>query len=461
MAATALPTEAELQDQWKKVVDLFETTRVYLDETLASQGGSGLIDVLQQSLEGEYTPEISSSLASYRAAASSLVAPGRVRDFLEPIILEYGQVIAETVGSGTGFGSGYSDVARLFRAVFEHFVNNTLTVETRAITYDSSATTSNGFGGAIVGTGSITRLTVDEHNEKLEACHVERKTFRCRLDQNSGVDKHAEAFEFIGDPQSPDSLLRSAFGSGVSNSTTLQSLHAGAGSGGSLLRNSSFSTFDSAGSPKFNGWTESAGGANIAQSKVAAEVFRGSPGVAAADDASLKITGGSGIVTLKQTLDDMSINRLDANTPYFLRVMLNKTEGTASGGIVALRLGSRAITVTIAALGTNWQELLIPADTNTWFNNFNQDSFDIEIEWDGSSASGYLLMDDLIFSPYTLIDGTYWVMRGAATPWKVDDTLIFTDTGGAPATGKVQYYNWISGLGYLPSSATPSMADPA
>src|SRR5690606_24928227 len=98
-------------------------------------------------------------------------------------------------------------------------------------------------------------------------------------------------------------------------------------------------------------------------------------------------------------------------TPYFLRVMLNKTIGSASGGTVTIRMGSQSASVTIASLAANWAELNITVGSSCWPRNFNVDPFDIEIEW-SSSTSGYLLVDDVIFCPWDLIDGTYWLLRG-------------------------------------------------
>ena len=45
--------------------------------------------------------------------------------------------------------------------------------------------------------------------------------------------------------------------------------------------------------------------------------------------------------------------------------------------------------------------------------------------------------------------------------WALDDTLEFTDTGGAAATAKIQYWLWVAGLGYLPTDASPTFTDPA
>jgi hypothetical protein len=446
-----------VQAQWRAAVDILETTRNFADGTLCGAGGK--FDTLLQALEGEYTPAaLSEFVATVRSGASSLVTQGMALAAITPCLFEYGKLLA--ADATLGFGSGYRTAPEIFRALYEWFHANTLTVKSRAITYDTSATTAGlGAAGAIQGNGAMSRLTVDEHNYNLEACHVEKKTFRCRSDQNSGTDKWAEVFEFVGTAASYDSLLRAANGSGESARSAVISKHAGTGQGGSNLTNSSFSEYSATATPKFTAWTESAGGAYIAQDTT--HYYRSHPGSQL--DAALKITGGSGTVTLKQTLANMRVRKLDPDRPYFLRVMLNKTIGTASGGTVTLRLGSKSVSVTIAGLASNWAELMIPMTSDCWFRNFDENAFDVEIEW-SSSTSGYLLVDDLIFAPFDLVDGTYWCLRqNAATPtaWLVDDTLTFTDTGGAPATGKIQWWCFVAGLGYLPANAvTITFTDP-
>lgn len=444
------PTEAEVQTQWKAAVNILEKTRAYADATVA--GAGGLLDTLTQALEGEYLPtSYTQSMATYRQTLSSLVESARAQEFLVPMLFEYAKLI--------GFGSGYRDAGLIMRALYEHFDTNSYSIQSRAITYDTTQTD----GGSNVGGGGgaeMSRLTVDENGYNLEACHVELKRFRCRQDQNSGADETAEIFECLGTQTSQDALLRGSFGSGDFSNVRIRSHHAGSGAGGSLLRNSSFSTYSASATPKFSGWTQAAGGDNITQDTT--NYYNTYPN--ASTDASLKITGGGGTTTLKQTLDNSRLSRLDPDTPYFLRAMVNKTIGSASGGTFTVRLGSSTKSVTIAALGSGWQEVKIDIGTGCWFRNFNVDPFDIEIEWDGTGTSGYLLVDDVIFAPWDLIDGTYWFLRQnhtTATPWLVDDTLAFTDTGGAAGTGILQWWFWVSGLGYLPSSGSPTVTDPA
>lgn len=454
-----MPTEAEIQTQWRNAVDVLETARAHADGTMAPAAGK--FDVLLQSLEGDYTPvEIAAAVARYRATYSALLDPGTALQFLSPLLLDYAAILAAEAGIA-GFGSGYRDSGDLFSALYEYFVATTKTVQSRNITFDSTVTTgkSGPSGGSIVGNGAMSRLTTDRYGFAIEACHVERKLFRCRQDQNTGVEKEAEVFEHLGANESQDALLRSSFGSGRSSIAFLRSHHAGSGAGGSLLNNSTFSTFLATATPKFTGWTETAGGAQLAQDTT--NFYRSHPG--ASTDAALKITGGAGTVTVKQALDEMRVRRLDSNTPYFLRVMLNKTVGTASGGTVTIRMGSVTASVTIAALGAGWQELLITAGEDSWPTVFGQDPLDVEIEW-SSSTSGFLLVDDVLFAPFDLVDGTWWFLRANnATPiaWEIDDLLQFTDTGGAPTTGKVQWWLFVAGLGYLPSTTgTPTFADP-
>jgi hypothetical protein len=375
--------------------------------------------------------------------------------FIEPILFEYGKVI-NTAGN---YGGGYQDTAAIFSALYEHFNTDSLTVQSRNITYDTTAT----LGASNVGNGSMARLTTDQNGFDMEFCHVETKRFRCRQDINSGVREEQEVFEQLGEPASPDALLRAARGSGADTNVTIRSHHAGSGAaeGGSLLTNSSFSDFTSGASPEFTGWTETAVGGGITQD--ATNYYRSFPN--AGTDASLQMTGGGGDIILTQPLSDMSTNQLDPNTPYFLRVMLNKTVGTASGGTVTIRMGSQSASVTIAALGAGWQELLIPLGTANWFRNFNPTAAEMSVvvEWT-SSTSGTLLVDDILFAPFDLIDGTYWFLRGNAAThasWRVDDTLEFTDTGGAPATGKIQWWLFVTELGYLPSTTgLPTFTDP-
>ena len=436
------PTQAELQAQWRLAVDILEDARNYFDGTVALSGGQ--LDLLEQALEGDFVPaRVANALARWRANASFLVSREMAQELLSPFVNEYMKLV-------TADPSAYTDIQSQWRAIYEHFRRNSLSVNSRAITYDTSAT----LGAGNVGNGTVSRLTVDEGGFSIENCTVEEKVWRCRQDMNSGAQEHAELFEVIGRPSSYDSLLVPSFGSGDAGRVTIFAAHAGTGDGGSKLNNSSFSTFNStaAAADRFTNWSATIGGSSTVTQDTT-NYYRGSPGTTT--PASMKITaGGSGTVTVKQTLSRAAVRRLDPETPYFLRIMVNKTIGAASGGSVTVRMGSKSTTSTIAGLGSNWVELAIAFTSDCWFRNFNENPFDIEIEW-STPTSGYLLVDDVIFAPWDWMDGTWWKIRATNTsnvPWKVDDTLSFTDTGGAPATGKIQYWAWIAFGLYLPSN---------
>ncbi len=285
----------------------------------------------------------------------------------------------------------------------------------------------------------------------MEACNVETKKFRCRRDGQSGTQVHAEEFEHVGESSSPDALERGTTGSGVSARTFVPSRHAGTAAGGSLLRNSSFSSVTTASGRTFTGWDDTSG---VTPVQDTANFYRSFPG--ASVDASLS---ASGSFRIDQPLRDMRTSRFDGARPYFLRVMVNPTIGVASGGDAELHLGSQTATLSVASMAVGWNELVIPFDANTWFKNWNTNDFTVGIEWSGAT-SGTLLFDDMVFTPWDLIDGTYWIVVGGPTPWLRDDTLEFTDTGGAPADAILQWWLFISGLGYLPSSGTPTITDP-
>lgn len=458
---SGIPTEAEVRAQWRAVVDVLEESRNFFDGTLA--GSAGLFAALNATLEGEYTPTtIPNLLAGFRAQASSMVSADTARAMLEPVLYEYfNSSEIRASATDTGYGSGFTDLDEVWSALYDWFDANSYTVQSRNITFGSvSAAAGN------VGNGSMARLTTDAKGYTREACTPEKKIFRCIGDQNSGTKEHAEIFEVVGDQASRDSLLRLVNGSGESQRTTIRERNAGSGAGGSLLTNSSFSSFTSgASAQKFRGWTESFAGAAVLAdvTQDTTNFYRSFPN--ATVDASLRIdmNSASDTVTLTQTLDDMRVAQLQPLTPYFFRVMWNREVGSATGGDITIRMGSSTGTVALAAQ-TGWNELLIDTGVLYPLGFASAGTFDIEIEWSGGT-SGYVLIDDVIMAPYDLVDGTYYCIRqNAASPtaWRVDDALYLTDTQPGPQTeGKLQYWAYIAGLGYLPSTTgAPTVTDP-
>ena len=441
-------SEANLQSQWAAWIDLIETGRVYLDDTMLT-----LLAAIDTELAngGDYTVRgLTAASADYRASAATLISPARVIEALEPILFEYNKLITDDATAGDGFG-GYRDLAQIMRALYEHFVNNSLTVESRNITYDTATP-----GGANVGNGTIRRLTVDENGFDLEACTApEKKRWRCRSDASTGVQQEAEVFEVLGATQAPDDLNREGFGSGISIRTFLTSKHAGGGGGGSLLRNGSFSTFtDHATTPTLNGWVINSGGATFdAETTI---VYRDAPGITTSQ--SLKQTAA---FEIEQLASSFRNTQLDQDTPYFYRVMVYKVSGAT--GNITLTWGSKSQVFTLGAMTNDaWNECVIDFDADCWFRSFNKKDLSVKIT--GDTISGTFYLDDAILAEWDQVDGTYWITCPNAAvhvPWQVDDYFEFDDSGGLPETAKIQYYLWLTGLGYLPSTTgTPTFTEP-
>jgi len=452
-----MPTEAEIQTQWKNLANVLEKTRAYADDNLVNAGG--YIDVLVQSFEGEYIPiEGSAFVTRVRALLSSAVDQSQALAILEPMLYEYSAILA--VSSTLGYGSGYRSAGDVFVALYQWLHDNTESVETRAITYTTPSAS-----GSNTGNADIARLTVDRFGYNLEACTVEKKMVKCIADQNSGTQKWAESFEVIGESASFDGLRRGVTGSGEASRTLIRAKHAGSGAGGSLLNNSSFSDFTAdSGGEQFTGWVETLSGAAVYTdiTQDTTNYYRTHPN--ASTNASMKISmdNAGDEITLKQSVNNMRISRLDPDTPYFLRVAWNRSIGSGTAGNVTLKLGGNTEVTTAVAAQSGWQELIIPFDKTCWLEEFGEDSFDIEIGWDGGTA-GYILFDDAIFCQWDRIDGTYWLVhQNSQVPAAnlVEDEYYAVDSGGAPGTGILQYWCWIAGLGYLPSDASPTITDP-
>ena len=420
MAGTV--TLTDVQDQWDDLVILLEKLRRWGDEDLISYLAN-----FEQEAKGNYTPQgIASFTAAMRSGYQALITGGRSALGLQPILYEFGTVI----------DSPYRDLLLVFRDVYDYIEANDLHVPTRGLTFGTPTA-----DGANVGTGFVNRLTRDWNNYDTEACRIETKTIICRQDANSGARRHAEIFEVFGEQPSIDALELRKYGTGPRGQVI--SRHAGTGLGGSLLKNSSFSTYSSGG--EFSGWTKT--GTVVQDTN---NFYRSHPG--ATTDASAYMTAGS---TLTQLIED-GANALDVNTPYFLRVMIKAATGSATGQLI-LRIG--AVTKTIADVSllstdaNGWAEVMIDLTEDCWFRNFNEEGLAIEIDFDTGTQTGSLLVDDAILTPWDIIDGTFLIITGSETPWLVDDKYTMVDSQGDATDGLRNYWTYLAGFGYLPNTS--------
>ena len=450
---TGVPSENSIRTQWQNAVKVLETVRNFADGTMAAENGP--LDTLLTSLDGEYTPvELANFAQRVRGGLSDLLSSGVANQMVTPILFEYARYISQNAAGADGYGANARNPVEVFRAIYDYFANQStpITITSRNITYGSAAAQSGNVGNL-----SLSRLTVDEYDYALEACTAEKKIFRCEADDLTGTRTGAEVFSVSGEQAAYDNLLRASFGSGEATRTTIVVKHAGTGQGGSLFNNSSFSDFSSTATNKFTNWTTVSGSANLTQDT--SNFYAVPPG---GTGASLKITCSSTNTEIKQTLDNMRVRRLDADSPYFLRIMFYPD--SSYNGTLSLKLGS--LTATSVAHGSMtdgaWNELIVPISKDLWPRNFNEADFDVVIKDTGTA--GTILIDDALFCPWNLIDGSYYCLRHAAatvTPSRLEDGYHLTDSY-TPGTGKIQYFLYLAGLGYLPSSiGSPVIADPS
>lgn len=430
------PSETEVKAIGTAIVDILYDALNHLDGTQISQ-----IDTLQTALKGDVSAPGGSSFAQeFRRRGSSLVDGGMHRAGLGPVILQYGAVIASP---------GYpSNLVRAFRDLYLNYAANSKRVKSRNISFAAGS-----FDGGNSGNGSLDRLTVDENAFALEACNMELKTLKVVNDQNTGARKHAERGQIYGNKGPLDSLDWANRGSGLA--AFLFSHHAGQGNGegASLLRNGSFSTFDSGGDAdtKFPGWVIT-NYANVSQST---NYFRGFPGSAenltnsTLVDASILFSGNALLV---QKPVDVGMPPFNPAVPYWFSVRVKRL--ASATGNVTIRLGASSATVALSSLTNGvWTILKIALGTGSWPANFTEQALTIEIEVD-SLAVGTVEIDDAMLSPMDPFDGTWWFWHGGSTAWLLDDFWSGTDT--AAATAKIQEALRRAGLGYLPSTTTAS-----
>ena len=80
-------SESEIQAMITNAVDILEKHRDYADDTAK---GDGELDVLEQSVRGEYAPSgVTAAAASFRAGLSSLLSQAQALAFFEPVVYEY------------------------------------------------------------------------------------------------------------------------------------------------------------------------------------------------------------------------------------------------------------------------------------------------------------------------------------------------------------------------------------
>lgn len=423
-------SEAEIQDQMKKVIHVWETQREQAEDDADSL--VSLIDTAEQALEGNSVAQVAAGLRGFRRAIANAMSGQALAAPLSGVLSEYGKFmdIPET--------SPRAILARLYI----RFHDNSLRVQSRVFSRGAPAAAS-----AINGDGAIHRLTTDQYGYALQHGFAELKTAECVVDQNSGTERHEELFEFRG-ADAGDAMEE--LGSGRVLRVPCVSARS------SIISNPSFSNFSgSTGTPTaITSWTFDAGTVGTCDIDET-NYYRDFPG----DVTPRSLDTGAQSITISQKLSVRG-TRLQRNTPYYIQIAYNRSVNSATGTLT-LHLGSRSTSVVLAAQ-SGWNILTHTVNSNNcWYRNFQEDELDVKVEWAHTGGTG-LLLDDIIFAPMVRFDGTYYMPVGGATPFLADPTEKFTWTDTISSEGIVQRWLIRAFSAYLPHAAdsTVTLADP-
>ena len=426
----ASPTEAECQDQIRRLVKILDESHLFGSVT-ATNNWVAMEDAYIQALESDYAVDTLNALSGTRSRLSGMLSDAPA--LLTPGFFTYAKQ------------QGYPE--RSIPAVFDRLALRfagaaALRVTSRQFTFPSPAA-----AGANIGNGSILRLNTDRLGFNIENQWAEAKSAVVVGDQNTGYSMHEELIEFRGSTRRKDNLEWEA-GSGLVFQVNALSARS------SIVNNPSFSLWegDTAATPTvITDWTSSAPvlGTGADYTLDSMNYYRNIVGETAYA-LNIKLTR-----TLTQKLSLRNV-ALDKNTPYMVQVAWNRTVGGATGTL-ELHIGSRSVSVVVAAQA-GWQVLRIALDTNSWPENFEQNETQVKIVW--TRTGGELLIDEVLATPGINFGGGWYWPVGGTTPWLLDDEFTWTDT---EVGAKLQRWFFRAFGLYLPSATGGAVtwAEPA
>jgi len=361
-----------------------------------------MYDAIIDAAEGDFVPATASGANAFRSRLSGSVSIAAARAMLDPLIREYAKL--------KGFPeTNVFDILDRLAVEFEE-VSSELVVS-RGFTFDTSAT----LGAGNVGDGTLNRLTVGKYGKDLEAVTPELKSLRCIADVRSGTDLHQERFEIRGADVPRD------FVAGIVGPNRIGAFASiSADTSESYVSNPSFSRFSENTLPVIDGLTDWTPATNITNFEIISS-----------DTYRTAVHEGDTPYALRFKTNDTITQNLSVagatlfpNVPYYVQIAY-KRESSADGNLT-LTVGSNAISVVLSAQ-TGWNILRLALDENLFLRGFNQTTNAISIAL-ASNTTGDVLVDDIVFGPMALFDGTWWAMVGGQTPALVGDTFEFTDT---------------------------------
>lgn len=434
------PTRADLYTQIQNVVDLLEEMRKF--GRVNSKNVIGMLDTLEQSLEGDYLDELTAAAEAFRSNAAANVSPALAAAMLRPILKQFCKSVITR-------GDINSD-ASMLAEMYKYFRENSQRVQSRVFSFGTPAA-----GGSNVGNGQIIRLNKDQYNFDIENQFVDAKRALCIADFQTGTLRGNEVFQLLGQSPSRDDLQRS--GSGAEGTLV------GKTADDSLLYNASWTNFSNTASAPtaVTNWTGTdLTGASVTISSSyctfdSTNYFRAAPSDGSTSYA-IKLVAS---LRLSQKLSVRG-TKLLTNQPYLLAIAWNRSPGSAIGTL-NIRLGSVTTTVTVAAQ-SGWQVTTVPnpVGQSCWYRNFAQDDMQVQIEW--IRTSGDLLLDDVLLLDGTPFDNSfYWAIpsSGTWTPWRFNDQYTWADSA---TDSKIQKWIWWAFQAYFPHSngSSITLSDP-
>ena len=415
----ATPTTNEAIATLKAAVDMLEELDQFANANTPNL--VGLQDTLINSLTGDNAAGILANGDAMRSAIAAQLTPSRDRSTLTPCFADFMAAILLP-------SSSLAENLVQFRA---WMIANSQTLNSRGMGFGAISV-----GGSNVGTGTISRITVDNQAIPLEGGHAELKSFECIADQGQ-TEETEEVFSVEGANAGAD-FASGSTGSGIL--TTMRALSARDSQ--TYVRNPSWSSFSgtqpTAGSEvapttttAWSGWTVG----DITKVKASVDqTYRGFPGDST--PMSIRVIDNT---TCNQTFVDNANPTFAARTPFYVQIAIYRESNC--DGTLTITLGSKTQAVTMTSLSNGaWNVVRLDLDRDLYYDQWKLNDAKIGFAL-ASRTTGTLYLDDLIFSPFNLLDGIGYAIVGSAIPFMRDDVFTFTDTQNV-ARGILQW--WIT-----------------
>lgn len=433
----ATQSEGQVQTEIKDRIALFHEMKKFASVNSVSPLLNYLTreETLLDDPEGDYTVISNSNLRGVRGLIAQALESNTLAAVLDPLWRNYAKVVGNITEQ---------DGAGIMRRLYKHFIDNSLTVNSRNLSYGAISAGSN------LGSGTIRRLTVDAFGHNIEACHVEAKRAECIRDQNTGGAEAEEMFRIRGATREVDMLA--VAGSGVLVDVPALS------SRQSIITNASFTNYGGTLTvpDDISGWTLSSGvftNTDIDETTY----YRGQGGLSDPTPRSLKFVGSD---TIYQDFDVNGVG-LDPDIPLYGQLAYNRAVGSAAGTLT-FKMGNMQVQVVLSAQ-TGWNVLVFPLTKAMYPRNFGGLSGSVRVSIQWQRTSGDLYIDDVCIAPWALIDGLWYQIVGGATAFVAGtrDTFTWTDSLGGTDSILQQWFWRLYGL-HLPhnNAAGETWTDP-